>query len=240
VFLVQHGKTRAVAGKAAAAGARERKPRHSARAVAKKNPSKVEHGSRHLTACLLALLVCVCVAKLLAVLSSRVSCKSVRARSFINPANECSGRTNPASSCVQGLILFVFVAGHGVHLVERSFARHVSSAETEGGVHQDRCSEFSLIILFYFAFILFTNLVVLAGAGALSSSQGVVDVPQRPSAPILPRDDADPFRSSPKSGEEGTKESFSQFPVYPGQPECQIMPWLSLALFCWTTLVASC
>jgi hypothetical protein len=86
------------------------------------------------------------------------------------------------------------------------------------GVHQtDRCSEFSLTILFNFAFILFTNLVVLAGAGALSSSQGVVDVPQRPNVGI---------RSSPKSGEERAKESVSQFPVYPGQPECQIMPWL--------------
>jgi hypothetical protein len=101
-FLVQHGKTRAVAGKAASAGARERKPRHSARTVAKRNPGKAEeHGSRQLAACLLALLVCVCVAKLLAVLSSRVSRKLIRARSFINPAKECSGRTKPASSSVQ-------------------------------------------------------------------------------------------------------------------------------------------
>jgi hypothetical protein len=76
VFLVQHSKARAVSRKAAAAGARERKPRHRTRAAAKKNPGKVEHGCRQLAACLLALLVCVCVAKLLTVLSSRVSCKS--------------------------------------------------------------------------------------------------------------------------------------------------------------------
>jgi hypothetical protein len=46
---------------------------------------KVEHGSRHLTACLLALLAYVCVAKLLTVL--RVSCKSVRDHSSIQPTN---------------------------------------------------------------------------------------------------------------------------------------------------------
>lgn len=72
-FLVKHGGSRAVAGKAAA-GARERKPRHGARAAAK-SQSRVEAGNRQFAACLLALLACVCVAKLLPVLSSRVSCK---------------------------------------------------------------------------------------------------------------------------------------------------------------------
>ncbi|GJN37665.1 hypothetical protein PR202_gb26645 [Eleusine coracana subsp. coracana] len=71
-FLVQHSGSRAVAGKAAA-GARERKPRHGARAAAKKNSSKLGHGNRKLAACLLALLVCICVAKLLPLLSLRVS-----------------------------------------------------------------------------------------------------------------------------------------------------------------------
>ncbi|GJN06009.1 hypothetical protein PR202_ga23692 [Eleusine coracana subsp. coracana] len=133
-FLVQHGGSRAVAGKAAA-GARERKPRHGgARAAAKKNSSKMGHGNRQFAACLLALLVCICVVKLLPLLSSRIS------------------------------------SGHGVHLVEGNLARHVSSDDTEG-------------------------------VGAQSSWQSsVVDGPQQPGVPILPRAVADPFRSSQESG----------------------------------------
>ncbi|XP_062191796.1 beta-1,2-xylosyltransferease XAX1-like isoform X2 [Phragmites australis] len=126
-FLVQHGTSRK------AAAARGRKPRDSAKATAK-NPSRVEPGHRQLAACFLALVVCICVARLLSVLSSRVS------------------------------------SGNGVYLVQGSL---VSSDDAEG-------------------------------VGAVNSWQASIsmDVPQGPSAPVLPRADADPFRRSPESDTE--------------------------------------
>ncbi|XP_062202886.1 beta-1,2-xylosyltransferease XAX1-like [Phragmites australis] len=137
-FLVQHGTSRAIAAKAAA---RERKPRHSARAAAK-NPAKLEPGQLALirlllAACLLAPVVCICVDKLLSVLSSRVS------------------------------------SGNGVHLIQGDL---VSSVDAEG-------------------------------VGAVSSWQASIslDVPQGPSAPVLPRADVDPFRSSQESDTEVKK-----------------------------------
>jgi len=75
--LVQDGRSRA----AAAAAARERKPRHGARAAAR-SPGKPELGRRQLTgrlllaACLLGPVLYICAARLLSPLSSRVSCKS--------------------------------------------------------------------------------------------------------------------------------------------------------------------
>ncbi|XP_006643720.2 beta-1,2-xylosyltransferease XAX1-like [Oryza brachyantha] len=77
-FMVQHGAGRAIAMKAAAT-ARERKPRHSngtAAATAAKNTSKPEPGRqlavvRLFPACLLALLVCVCLAKFFSALPSQ-------------------------------------------------------------------------------------------------------------------------------------------------------------------------
>jgi len=78
-FLVQHGKSRAAA--AAAPASRERKPRHGLRAAAR-SPGKPELGRRQLAgrlllaACLLAPVLCICAARLLSPLSSRVSCKS--------------------------------------------------------------------------------------------------------------------------------------------------------------------
>ena len=79
-FLVQHGKSRAAAA-AAAAAASERKPRHGSRAAAR-SPGKPELGRRQLAgrlllaACLLAPALCICAARLLSPLPSRVSCKS--------------------------------------------------------------------------------------------------------------------------------------------------------------------
>uniref|UniRef100_A0A0A9FDY6 Uncharacterized protein n=1 Tax=Arundo donax TaxID=35708 RepID=A0A0A9FDY6_ARUDO len=165
-FLVQHGTSRAIAAKAASA-ARERKTRHSLRAAAK-NPSKLEHRHGQLAAFLLALAVCICVAKLLSVLSSRVS------------------------------------SDNGVHLVEGNL---VSSDDTEG-------------------------------VGALSSWQTSIsmDVTQGPSgsAPILPRADADPFRSSPKLGERNFSFSIPHFPC--SDLSLHGCEWHQSV---WTTLVAS-
>ncbi|RLN24460.1 uncharacterized protein C2845_PM07G02260 [Panicum miliaceum] len=75
--LVQHGKSRAAAA-AAAVAARERKLRHGAR-VAARSPGKPELGRRQLAgrlllaACLLAPVLCICAARLVSPLSSRVS-----------------------------------------------------------------------------------------------------------------------------------------------------------------------
>ncbi|RCV24383.1 hypothetical protein SETIT_5G080200v2 [Setaria italica] len=72
-FMVQHGKSRAAV---AAAAARERKPRPGTRAAAAaKSPAKPRQlaGRLLLAACLLAPLLCICAARLLSPLSSRVS-----------------------------------------------------------------------------------------------------------------------------------------------------------------------
>ncbi|CAO2174374.1 unnamed protein product [Urochloa humidicola] len=74
-FLVPHGKSRAVA----AAAARERKPRHGARAAVARSLTKPEIGRRQLAgrlllaACLLAPVLCICAARLLSQGASRVS-----------------------------------------------------------------------------------------------------------------------------------------------------------------------
>jgi hypothetical protein len=75
-FLVQHGKSRAAV---AAAAARGRKPRHGTRAAAAaKSPTKPRQlaGRLLLAACLLAPVLCICAARLVSPLSSRVSCES--------------------------------------------------------------------------------------------------------------------------------------------------------------------
>ncbi|CAL4951095.1 unnamed protein product [Urochloa decumbens] len=74
-FLVQHGKSRGTV----AAAARERKPRHGAKAAVTRSPGKPELGRRHLAgrlllaACLVAPVLCICAARLLSPLPSRVS-----------------------------------------------------------------------------------------------------------------------------------------------------------------------
>uniref|UniRef100_A0A0E0JDE1 Glycosyltransferase 61 catalytic domain-containing protein n=1 Tax=Oryza punctata TaxID=4537 RepID=A0A0E0JDE1_ORYPU len=106
----QHGAGRAVAMKAAA---RERKPRHSngrvaAAAAAAKNLSKVEPG-RHLAAvrlfpaCLLALLVCLCVVKFFSSFSSQSL--RIGARSRVVSSWEGSASTNVPRIPVAPLIM---------------------------------------------------------------------------------------------------------------------------------------
>ncbi|XP_052142151.1 beta-1,2-xylosyltransferease XAX1-like isoform X2 [Oryza glaberrima] len=106
----QHGGGRAVAMKAAA---RERKPRHSngrvaAAAAAAKNLSKVEPG-RHLAvvrlfpACLLALLICLCVVKFFSSLSSQS--QRIGTRSRMVSSWEGSASTNVPRIPVAPLIM---------------------------------------------------------------------------------------------------------------------------------------